>query len=428
MKILVLSNLYPPDVVGGYELGCRQAVDWLLDRGHDVRVVTSTPRTPIPIRPEPHVLRRFALDDVWYNASRERSNPAVNRVWEVDGLWFSSHNVHTLIQQVEEFRPDVAYPWMLLGVGGLGLMGALQYLGIPWVWHLMDRVPSMLCSSNWRVIPGMVRAYNRLLSGRYLACSRGLVERIERDGFELGDDVELIPNWVEGDRPRTRTTFYRPGSGPLRAISAGRITRDKGVDLLIEAVRLLRDRGVGPDAFRLDLYGPVFDRELPELAHRHGLADLVTFHGAIPQHELTRRFAESDLMVFPTEAREPFGFAPIEAAAQGCVPMISRICGVGEWLVDGVHCLKSARDAASFAAGIAGILAGEVDLAPIGRRAQAVVRRDFHRDALLPRVERSLKRAARAPRVAAGSAADAYRMAILAQRLGHAIVQEPFAA
>ena len=32
MKILVLSNLYPPDYIGGYECGCKQAVDALRAR------------------------------------------------------------------------------------------------------------------------------------------------------------------------------------------------------------------------------------------------------------------------------------------------------------------------------------------------------------------------------------------------------------
>ena len=27
MKILVISNLYPPDALGGYEMGCRQVVE-----------------------------------------------------------------------------------------------------------------------------------------------------------------------------------------------------------------------------------------------------------------------------------------------------------------------------------------------------------------------------------------------------------------
>ena len=42
MKILVVSNLYPPQHVGGYELGCRDVVEKLRARGHDVRVLTST--------------------------------------------------------------------------------------------------------------------------------------------------------------------------------------------------------------------------------------------------------------------------------------------------------------------------------------------------------------------------------------------------
>ena len=41
MKILVVSNLYPPQHVGGYELGCRDVVEKLRARGHVVRVLTS---------------------------------------------------------------------------------------------------------------------------------------------------------------------------------------------------------------------------------------------------------------------------------------------------------------------------------------------------------------------------------------------------
>ncbi|HWB58826.1 MAG TPA: glycosyltransferase, partial [Chthoniobacteraceae bacterium] len=41
MKILVVTNLYPPVHVGGYELGCRDVVEGLRRRGHEVRVLTS---------------------------------------------------------------------------------------------------------------------------------------------------------------------------------------------------------------------------------------------------------------------------------------------------------------------------------------------------------------------------------------------------
>ena len=42
MKILFLSNLYPPHVIGGYETLCMEAVDGLAKRGHEVSVLTST--------------------------------------------------------------------------------------------------------------------------------------------------------------------------------------------------------------------------------------------------------------------------------------------------------------------------------------------------------------------------------------------------
>ena len=41
MKILVLSNLYPPDFIGGYEIACAQVVDALRGRGLDVRVLAN---------------------------------------------------------------------------------------------------------------------------------------------------------------------------------------------------------------------------------------------------------------------------------------------------------------------------------------------------------------------------------------------------
>ena len=45
-SILVLSNMYPPHHMGGYELSCRDVVDRWRARGHDVTVLTSTMRLP----------------------------------------------------------------------------------------------------------------------------------------------------------------------------------------------------------------------------------------------------------------------------------------------------------------------------------------------------------------------------------------------
>ncbi|MCA1685366.1 MAG: glycosyltransferase, partial [Planctomycetia bacterium] len=190
MKVLVLSNLYPPDTVGGYELGCRQVVDALRGRGHDVRVLTTAPRTPVET--PPHVLRTLKLTDMWDYYSDAHSTPVALRLKESEAFQVNAYNVHALLATLREFEPDVVYLWMLVGVGGLGLIGCLQHLRVPWVWHLMDDVPAKLCTIFYRVEPALAREYSRQVRGTYLACSRQLVDQAARSGVVLGDRVELV--------------------------------------------------------------------------------------------------------------------------------------------------------------------------------------------------------------------------------------------
>ena len=39
MRILIITNLYPPHVLGGYEMACQSTADGLRVRGHDVAVL-----------------------------------------------------------------------------------------------------------------------------------------------------------------------------------------------------------------------------------------------------------------------------------------------------------------------------------------------------------------------------------------------------
>ena len=74
------------------------------------------------------------------------------------------------------------------------------------------------------------------------------------------------------------------------------------------------------------------------------------------------------------------------------------------------------------------ILEGRIDLGALGRRASAMVRRGFRLETLIPRIERALAQAARAPRPPGGSASDAYRLALLAEKLSHVLIQESYRA
>ena len=107
---------------------------------------------------------------------------------------------------------------------------------------------------------------------------------------------------------------------------------------------------------------------------------------------------------------------------------MSHTCGIAEWLVHRVHCLKAPRRADAFARTLAAILDGEIAPSPIGRRAAALARRDFHIDAIIVKIEDVLRRAAGRPRDGAGTADEAYRMALLAEKLSRVLVQEALCA
>jgi glycosyltransferase involved in cell wall biosynthesis len=420
VRILVVSNLYPPDVMGGYEMGCQQVADALLAHGHEVEVLTSV--AGHRFEPQPHVHRRLHLTEI-YDAERMAASSALTRLLcEADSYFVNPGNVFALTSLIERFEPDVVYLWNLIGVGGLGLVGAVHHLGLPWVWHLMDAVPAYLCSFRGRPVAAVVNEFGRQLHGRFLACSQRVVDEIEAKGVPLPGRVELIPNWVQGPLPPLRDRWY--DGGHLRIVTAGQVGEHKGSRILIEAAHQLRQRG--HTDFSVDIYGSVQDASFQALINRLGLRDIVSLRGFRPMAELVERYRDHDVFAFPTWAREPNAFAPIEAGIAGCVPVISDDCGNAEWLVDGVHCLKAERTPEAFADRLEEVIKGDIDLAPIGRRLRSLLE-DFRLDALLPQIEAALADEARRRAPRSGTVEDVHLMAGLAETLIHLSIEESFA-
>lgn len=85
-----------------------------------------------------------------------------------------------------------------------------------------------------------------------------------------------------------------------------------------------------------------------DLATSLGIGDRLRFVTKTKSPE--RYLAAADAFVFPT-IYEPFGMAPLEAAASGVPVVVSATCGFAEWIEDGVDGLivQDPRDAVSFA-------------------------------------------------------------------------------
>jgi glycosyltransferase involved in cell wall biosynthesis len=200
------------------------------------------------------------------------------------------------------------------------------------------------------------------------------------------DNVRVIPDGVDGD------VFRLPPPGVLRArgriLFVGAIRPVKGVDVLLNAMRILVDAGrdvrlvlVGEGHFRS------YRREQKRL-EREAEADAslegrVDFVGAKPLDELVRLLQTSDVLVLPSRA-ESLGMVLVEALACG-TPVVATRCGGPEDIVtDRVGELVAPEDPSALAMAIGRVLDREGWYDPAELRAHAL--RQFGIDGVIERI------------------------------------------
>jgi glycosyltransferase involved in cell wall biosynthesis len=368
-----------------------------------------------------HVRRVFRLEDIYDFTWMKQQTPLVRHFSHTFAHQINAYNVHVLLQALQEWAPDVVYVCNILGLGGLAIMGCLQYLRVPWVWQLGDVIPPYLCTM-WTggLEPTLARVFERRMRGQFIAVSQRLLREVERMGVRLRGRVAIVPNWIRGARSSGRRTFYN--GGPLKIVAVGVLAEHKGTGQLIEAAALLV--AAGYTDFTLDFFGETHDPSFPDQAQRLGLDRWVSFNGVCAHGELMERLGGYDVLAFPTHEEEPFGMAPLEAAAQGCVPVVSWNCGISEWLVHEVHCLKAERSPEGFAQIFRDIIDRKIDLEPLARRGAEFAWSEFHVDTVIRRIEQLLEGSAQQSRAGAGRAEEAYHLAILAERVARMHLQE----
>jgi glycosyltransferase involved in cell wall biosynthesis len=96
----------------------------------------------------------------------------------------------------------------------------------------------------------------------------------------------------------------------------------------------------------------------------------------LPKPEMLSRLGDYDALLLPTWEREPFGSVAVEAAAAGCIPVLTAGIGAAEWMVDGLDCIKIRRDPEHLAAAI-------IDLARMEPAERTAFRQRVKRNARL---------------------------------------------
>lgn len=139
-------------------------------------------------------------------------------------------------------------------------------------------------------------------------------------------------------QPRSEPTPHERGEGPFAILCIGTLHEVKGQTYLIEACKLLDERGLD---FICHFAGDGPDLEaLTKQAAQAGLTDRVCFHGRLTQAGITELLKEADVVVAPSVPskdgrREGIPVVLMEALGSGVPAIASDLSGIPELVKDG---------------------------------------------------------------------------------------------
>lgn len=372
MRILFLTNFYPPHEIGGQEYSCQQVVEGLQQRGHTTRVLTSMHGTNNIPSEGNRVYRWLYLEmDLvpWRHSvtffTRRKAREA--------------HNHHCLQQLLAEFEPDLIFIWGMWNLprslpalaeanspGKVVYRFAEYWPTLPsqheFYWRVpsrtwYSRLPKQLLGRLALQMLAKEEASYPLRFENVICVSAATRDALVEKGIPVSHakviytGLDIQPYLNGGFAQQT----YHNGR-PLQLLYAGRLAAEKGVDT---AIRAMSQNVSGQPLAHVALTvagGGAADYEayLRRLVTQYGLEERVTFLGHIPQEEMPGLLRQHDVLLVPSVWQEPFARVVLEGLISGLVVVGTPNGGTAEIIKDGHNGLLFAPgDEADLAAKIA---------------------------------------------------------------------------
>lgn len=348
MRILFISNMYPPHDIGGYEQWCEETAVRLIARGHQVIVLTSRYGVESGEGSDLHgeVIRRLYLQtDLNYYRPvdfflRRPAQEAANQ--------------DELRKVLDQFQPDVIMVW-----GMWNLTHNLPYWAEQW---MPDRV-TYYFASYWPIDVDPHVAYWRLPARRYLSeklkapVRKFVLDKLQQEKYppalQLKNAIcctEYVKNILveAGKLPASAGVLYggidpepflhpidvseKDENSPLRLLYFGRLIEDKGVHTAVEALGLLKQRNLA-GKLELTILGnghPDYENRLRRLIAKYDIENQVRMLSKVPKEQIPAKLKKFDVFLFTSIWPEPFGRTIIEAMAAGLVVIGSDVGGSRE--------------------------------------------------------------------------------------------------
>lgn len=343
MRILTLSNHYPPFTMGSYEIQCMQMVQLLQRRGHNVRVLTAEapPDTTSTFSQEGIIRRGFRLYDHTHK-DRRLFYPLFRIV---------RYNVRILEEEISTFRPEIIAFWgmdrlpVALAItaerSGISCLYAIldHWLSDarendPWLryWSKDDIGPPPLVRTLLRTLRLVNTVCQHAPCGdidelkleNVFFCSEALKHETSRHTRLALDKAAIVPCGISSSEVRRKAGG--DAFTPRRLLWAARLSEEKDPLTAIKALQELLRRGYSQ--YTLDISGrgdPDYEATLHEYVRHYRLSHAVSFR-TLSDEQLRNNIYQYDILLFTSRYPEPFPLIHLKAMAAR-VPVVSTLDG-----------------------------------------------------------------------------------------------------
>ena len=342
MKILVITDHFPPDVEGGYELRCEEACNWLHNKNYEIRVLTIE-NDKINDNHKYHVKRKL----------KKYADGSTPKNWNIIIRYFNAvRDNYIFRKEVNNFKPDYLYLWRCQGISR-SLIPELFNSQIQTKVDMCDTWLKKVSTehgpiygflqreteSKWKgylkyivlkSLPFLSLGYLRKNYSMDVKSTDGVFCSSYVKQFHLESFIECEHFEVVNTGVNQKLFFYKEkiidDCDILSLLYVGALTKEKGIFFLLELLRNIKE--YTNKKIILNMVGKFSNKDEKQQFLRlleTPLANVdINIEGFVNRNKLYHYYHNAHFTIIPTLWDEPFSRVPLESMACG-TPCIATV-------------------------------------------------------------------------------------------------------
>ncbi len=338
MKICFITNLYPPNVLGGAEIIVEKMALSMQEHGHRSIIITTSPDDKRhTIERDNTTIYQLNTTKLYPTYKQTEAQGIKKPLWHVLDLWNNS-TLNAIKEILAKENVDVIHINNYKGLS-LSCFKAGKDLNIPVIYESHDfslicpranliNGKNTLCENRNLICNEYVKQQRRLLDDNVdllISPSQFMIDKFHENNFFNNVDCVKIPLGVEYESRKTIKTY-----DSIDITYIGTLGKHKGVDTLIKAFK-----EIDGDNLKLHIIGKGYDEE--EFKDLSKDDDRIVFHGFVNNRDIINYYQMTNILVIPSICYDNSPLVIYESFSTGTPVIGSHIGGIPELVTDGYN-------------------------------------------------------------------------------------------